>query len=1052
MYEPIKLTTNLKPVFSSYNKILGGNANTLRPSQLQFIITCQEGVANRLPVVIEGPTGLGKTKALLTVASAYLAENENAKVLYTTRTMPQLENVVNDLKEICSGNRGVISMENRLFAFSTFIGTTSLRRVICSKQFPDLIFDEDEMEKFRLGLPDPEKPNPCPDCPLTEKRSCMDENNSILKQLQFGHRELLELVRSGECPNSYMQYASRNSSIIVTTYPYLFDDHWKAVYLGDQSIRAQCLPILDEAHNIIDNICDQPALSLHLTKELDQGKGMNLSQNSYYFTYLLDRIRYGYRDVIIGPVSVYYENIANSENEQLAINFEKISDLNAEIEKLTDEHEHAKKTKEEFNHILSRIRIGDTAEINLLAKFTIEISKSAKLFNKANQLIKTRDNITREIVEKNESLSILIDDNKERQERTIQLKQQRDSIPGGINITLDGRDREKLHNRIQVIANNWQITKVQIKEIGEEIKELKAERKRMNIDQKEAYSEAKSKMDSIFSMLMNKINSTYEKKKTLIESNRNLKQEVSSIQARVRDLNKEWKEIQKSNLENEEITDLLNDFFKKYKIDPENLTGFKNELDKGFNIFRYLESFRESLAKFLETIKPGPVDGSILNDVLNQLNESLLTLEGKDLFQFLEITEDAIELFEERSLKSKKYWEGKALYAFRQLFRTLALIIHGPYGFAGHISYENNYPVITFSSLDPAVRFKDAYHDLLPPVLASATISPVKDVAKVLGLGNAIRAKIEPAFPVDNYLSFAFLGVNSSRTDPDKVDIFNEIETNILKNNIREILNSSRRHTGLFCASHNVLTEVTKIIDKKEVNSCGMKLLIARSDKVKVEDDFNSLKDQCEEELFKGLGDFDSRLKVFMELAGKVPIVLAGVSGGGLAEGVDFRGNLMEMAIIIGLPYQDEGDRKWINEKRTGFYKMKEGSLETGKDLAYRQSALRKTAQTAGRIHRTLSDKGVIVFFDERLLGIKNNAASGSSRYEILNTRNTGKHWDILQKRILESLEIVSPPEIIVRDSDDLYQHVKKVFRDKIHKPGLIYADQCFDKIKNFYN
>ena len=66
------ITTDLKPLFKAYNTILGGVGNTFRPSQLQFMVTCYEAATNNLPAVVEGPTGLGKTKALLTVATAYM--------------------------------------------------------------------------------------------------------------------------------------------------------------------------------------------------------------------------------------------------------------------------------------------------------------------------------------------------------------------------------------------------------------------------------------------------------------------------------------------------------------------------------------------------------------------------------------------------------------------------------------------------------------------------------------------------------------------------------------------------------------------------------------------------------------------------------------------------------------------------------------------------------------------------------------------------------------------------------------------------------------------
>ena len=95
-------------------------------------------------------------------------------------------------------------------------------------------------------------------------------------------------------------------------------------------------------------------------------------------------------------------------------------------------------------------------------------------------------------------------------------------------------------------------------------------------------------------------------------------------------------------------------------------------------------------------------------------------------------------------------------------------------------------PLIKFHSLDPAVRFRDVWHDLHPPILASATLSPVSDVAEVLGLIQGIKTQISPVFPSYNYQSYAFLGCHSSPADNGELEIFNKLEKEILRDKHRK--------------------------------------------------------------------------------------------------------------------------------------------------------------------------------------------------------------------------------------------------------------------------
>jgi Rad3-related DNA helicase len=437
--------------------------------------------------------------------------------------------------------------------------------------------------------------------------------------------------------------------------------------------------------------------------------------------------------------------------------------------------------------------------------------------------------------------------------------------------------------------------------------------------------------------------------------------------------------------------------------------------------------------------------------MLRELDERLVTHGGGSIETFLIRCEGAITEFEASMLNTAGFWNGMPIYGLRQMFRILWRIRSAPYGFAASLDKKENAPKISFYSLDPAERFQDVWYDLRPPILASATLSPVSDVAYLLGLGHGIRAKINPVFPVKNYLSFAFLGCHSAASQNVDAPVLSKAEEAMLENTIGPILAKTHVHTGLYCASHRVLDHVVGIITKEYVSRYGMRLLIARSDRKPVNDDFEQLRSQVDQKALKGLGDFDARLQIYQELAGKIPAVLCGVTGGGFGEGVDFRGELMELAIIIGIPYEGAGDMDWLNNLRTSLFKMRRGDDEIGKDLAYRQSALRKVAQTAGRVHRTQDDRGAVIFFDERLLGVKNTGRLGAVTYEYLSPENSRRHWDIIQTRIRESLRVVIPPAMNDGDNHDAQAHIQRVFRNVPTPPEIIDFPAMLDMLSEFY-
>jgi len=88
--------------------------------------------------------------------------------------------------------------------------------------------------------------------------------------------------------------------------------------------------------------------------------------------------------------------------------------------------------------------------------------------------------------------------------------------------------------------------------------------------------------------------------------------------------------------------------------------------------------------------------------------------------------------------------------------------------------------------------------------------------------------------------------------------------------------------------------------------------------------------------------------------------VLLGVSSGNFNEGIDLPGDLLKCVVIVGLPLQkpDLETSELIKHYNELFGK--------GWDYGYLFPAFSKCLQGAGRCIRTSSDRGVIVFLDER--------------------------------------------------------------------------------------
>ena len=91
--------------------------------------------------------------------------------------------------------------------------------------------------------------------------------------------------------------------------------------------------------------------------------------------------------------------------------------------------------------------------------------------------------------------------------------------------------------------------------------------------------------------------------------------------------------------------------------------------------------------------------------------------------------------------------------------------------------------------------------------------------------------------------------------------------------------------------------------------------------------------------------------------------MLFAVCGGKWSEGLDYRGELLSGAMVIGLPLAPYNR---VRQMTIESYKVKLGA--EGEFISYTLPAMNRAQQAIGRVLRTPEDRGVLVFGEKRFL------------------------------------------------------------------------------------
>jgi len=212
--------------------------------------------------------------------------------------------------------------------------------------------------------------------------------------------------------------------------------------------------------------------------------------------------------------------------------------------------------------------------------------------------------------------------------------------------------------------------------------------------------------------------------------------------------------------------------------------------------------------------------------------------------------------------------------------------------------------------------------------LMSGTLLPLKMYADILGITGAVEKEYKSPFPQSNRLNL-FVEKTTTKYTSRSDEQFEEIAL-VVEHTISKVPGN----TIVFFPSFELLERISPLI--------AIKRKVLKQERDMTSEQRGTI------------------IKDFKKLGSAFGGVLLAVSGGSIAEGIDFPGENLLCAIIVGIPFAK------VSIQTDALIKFYEQKFCRGWAYAYNAPAIGKAVQAAGRVIRTETDRGVCVFLDER--------------------------------------------------------------------------------------
>ena len=327
--------------------------------------------------------------------------------------------------------------------------------------------------------------------------------------------------------------------------------------------------------------------------------------------------------------------------------------------------------------------------------------------------------------------------------------------------------------------------------------------------------------------------------------------------------------------------------------------------------FQLLEMKRES-------------EGYVIHESVNHLMPTVMSLFGE-----LETYMDEHREFEDRDLVLDFYFQ---LRDFINIFETM----DEGYRIYSELLGDGRFMVKLFC-VNPAAHLKECIQKGRSAVFFSATLLPVLYYKELLSGNLEDYAVYAPSpFPRKNRLLAVARDVSSRYTRRNQRE-FGKVLTYIL-----EVAAQRQGNYMVFFPSYQYMDQVVNLWrEREEEGLTGIRLIIQ-----------SSRMDEGEKEEF--LDNFEAE--------GKDTLVAFCVMGGIFSEGIDLKADRLIGVMVVGTGLPMVCVEQEILK---GYFDEKNGH---GFDYAYQYPGMNKVMQAAGRVIRTMDDRGVVVLMDDRFL------------------------------------------------------------------------------------
>ena len=324
---------------------------------------------------------------------------------------------------------------------------------------------------------------------------------------------------------------------------------------------------------------------------------------------------------------------------------------------------------------------------------------------------------------------------------------------------------------------------------------------------------------------------------------------------------------------------------------------------------------------------------------LQELQQTLNTLTYKEIVEcddFVKPISRIIgydRLIDELEMMSTEIMEKKK----RSFIGSIAEFLRkwkGPdEGFVRYIEEKNSrygpITVLHYACLDPALLSKTVFDRVYASVVMSGTLTPTGMFRDTLGISRSVEKVYGNPFPQENR---KVIVIPETTT---KFSLRNPLMYQQIAAVCSSLIDAVPGNSAFFFPSYELRDSVVAFVNGSR------KIFIERkgmtpSEKVAFLEDFKSCK------------DFGA--------------ALFGVAAANFSEGIDLPGDLLNAVVIVGLPLAkpDVQTRALIQHYDKKFKK--------GWEYGYINPAMIKCLQAAGRCIRSETDRGVIVFLDQRFI------------------------------------------------------------------------------------